>query len=157
MEHASRPFTGRHMLMIMFAFFGVIILANITMVYFATYSWTGLVVKNSYVASQEFDATTAKLEQAAANVHVKISYKDGKTAIALADNAGHLVNASNVTLKLGRPSHEGDDRVILLTKVGDGTYEADHILAKGQWSGEVTADVVGQPHWQRPVRLIVQE
>ena len=56
-----KPFTGRHMLFAMLAFFGVIIAVNLTMAAFATKSWTGLVVKNSYVASQAFNR---ELEQA---------------------------------------------------------------------------------------------
>lgn len=157
MEQTSHLFTGRHMLMIMLAFFGVIVTANMTMVYFAAHSWTGLVVKNSYVASQEFNATTVKLEKAAANVHSTIAYNAGKISVSLTDDAEHAVSAFNVTLKLGRPSHEGEDRVIVLATAGNGIYQADHTLAKGQWSGQVTADVVGHPQWQRALWLLVKE
>jgi nitrogen fixation protein FixH len=55
MKLQSREFTGRHMLMIMLAFFGVIITVNVVMARFAMTSWTGLVVENSYVASQQFN------------------------------------------------------------------------------------------------------
>ena len=41
-------------------FFGVIITVNLTMAYYANSTWSGLVVKNSYVASQEFNG---KVEQ----------------------------------------------------------------------------------------------
>ena len=43
------------MLSIMLAFFGVIIAVNVVMATLASTSWTGLVVENSYVASQEFN------------------------------------------------------------------------------------------------------
>ena len=49
-------FTGRHMAIIMVAFFGVIIAVNLTMATLASRSWTGLVVKNSYVESQKFNS-----------------------------------------------------------------------------------------------------
>jgi nitrogen fixation protein FixH len=156
-EQASRPFTGRHMLLIMLAFFATVFAANMTMVYFAAHSWTGLVVKNSYVASQEFNETTDRLERAAAGVHSELGYAQGKLSISLTDNAGKAVDAANVKLKLGRPSHEGEDHVVALTASGDGVYAADHMLAKGQWSGEVTADIPGHPQWQRPVRLLVKD
>ena len=45
-------FTGFHMLACMIVFFGVIVAVNLTMATLASQSWTGLVVKNSYVASQ---------------------------------------------------------------------------------------------------------
>ena len=48
-------FTGRHMLGIMLAFFATVIAVNVTMAMFASKSWTGFVVRNSYVASQEFN------------------------------------------------------------------------------------------------------
>ena len=62
----TRPFTGRHMAIIIISFFAVIIAVNLTMAYFARSSWTGLVVKNSYVASQSFnrDAEIARQQQA---------------------------------------------------------------------------------------------
>jgi nitrogen fixation protein FixH len=156
-EQSSRPFTGRHMLLIMLAFFATIVAANMTMVYFATQSWTGLVVKNSYVASQQFNETTDKLEKAAAGVHCKLDYAKGELSIVLADTMGKAVNGTNVKLKLGRPSHEGEDHVVSLTARGDGVYVADHELAQGQWSGDVTADIPDHPLWQRPVRLFVKD
>lgn len=48
-------FTGYHMIACVVSFFAVIIFANVTMAWFASSSWTGLVVKNSYVASQQFN------------------------------------------------------------------------------------------------------
>ncbi|ESY87148.1 FixH family protein, partial [Mesorhizobium sp. LNHC229A00] len=50
-----REFTGRHMLAIIPAFFGVVIAVNLTMATLANTSWTGLVVENTYVASQQFN------------------------------------------------------------------------------------------------------
>ena len=62
----SGEFTGRHMLAAMLAFFGVIIAVNITMAVFAQTSWTGFVVRNSYVASQEFNGKVAAARAQAA-------------------------------------------------------------------------------------------
>ncbi|TIS18850.1 MAG: cytochrome oxidase, partial [Mesorhizobium sp.] len=50
-----REFTGRHMLISILAFFAVVIGVNLTMATFAHRSWTGLVVENTYVASQQFN------------------------------------------------------------------------------------------------------
>lgn len=51
----SRAFTGRHMLATILTFFGVVIAVNLTMATLASTSWTGLVVENTYVASQQFN------------------------------------------------------------------------------------------------------
>ena len=57
------PFTGRHMVVVMCLFFGVVISVNITMAVFAGTSWSGLIVKNTYVASQTFNDDVAEVEQ----------------------------------------------------------------------------------------------
>ncbi|HLA02420.1 MAG TPA: FixH family protein, partial [Aestuariivirga sp.] len=45
-----RTFTGWHMAAITISFFAVIIAVNLTLAVFASSSWSGLVVANSYVA-----------------------------------------------------------------------------------------------------------
>ena len=156
--HAHQAqFTGRHMLLIMVAFFGTVFAANMALVFYSSHSWTGLVVENSYVASQEFDKTTRKLELAEAGVHTKIAYAKGQLSLTLTDNDGNPAIASNVVAKLGRPSHEGEDQTIPLVAKGDGLFVADLVLGKGQWSGMVTADVAHHESWQRPLRILVKE
>lgn len=152
-----RPFTGRHMLFTMLGFFAVVFAANMTMVYFAASSWTGLVVKNSYVASQEFDTTTAKLEAAAAlDIHPTVDFANGKLTVTLRTKAGEAVGAANVSVTLGRPSHEGEDRTVAMTAAGNGAYEAADQRATGQWTGTVSAEVSGFGTWTRPIRLLVK-
>lgn len=48
-------FTGRHFTAIIVAFFGVVIAVNLTMAMFATRTFGGVVVENSYVASQKYN------------------------------------------------------------------------------------------------------
>ena len=52
---SRRRFTGYHMAAILVAFFGVIIAVNMVMATVATRTFGGVVVENSYVASQEFN------------------------------------------------------------------------------------------------------
>ena len=49
------PFTGRHITIIMVAFFAVVIAVNLLMARYATSTFGGVVVENSYVASQNFN------------------------------------------------------------------------------------------------------
>ena len=51
---ANRELKGKHVLTGFLLFFGVIIAVNFTMARLASTTWTRLVVKNSYVASQKF-------------------------------------------------------------------------------------------------------
>jgi nitrogen fixation protein FixH len=149
------PFTGRHMLIIMLAFFAVVLSANMTLVYFARHSWTGLVVKNSYVASQEFNEKTAAMVKAA-QVDAHISVGKEEVSVTLTTKTGEAVHAESVVLSVGRPSHEGEDRSIPLAAQGDGSFAARHGLARGQWSGFVTARIPGQKNWSRPILILVE-
>lgn len=51
----TKRFTGWHMTAILLAFFGVIVAVNFTMATFATRTFGGVVVENSYVASQKYN------------------------------------------------------------------------------------------------------
>jgi nitrogen fixation protein FixH len=154
---AQPRFTGRHMLIIMLVFFGVIFAVNFTMVYFAISSWTGLVVKNAYVASQQFNASTAALKAAAAGVNASVAYDKPIFKITFTDDKGIALAARNVSVTLGRPSHERDDQTVVLRPVAGGFYTARIVLKNGQWSGRVSADISGHSGWQRPLRLTVKE
>ena len=57
----QRKFTGWHMLAMMVAFFGVVIAVNLTMARIAIGSFGGVLVENSYVASQEFNGWLAEV------------------------------------------------------------------------------------------------
>jgi nitrogen fixation protein FixH len=153
----ARQFTGKHMLAIMLGFFAVVLSANMTMVYFARHSWTGLVVANSYVASQEFDTKTRKMEaMAAMDVHPEVSFASGTLRVVLHTKAGDPVPARNVKLSIGRPSNEGQDRVVDMAERASGTFEAPQELGHGQWTGTITAELPGHGEWSRPVRLMVK-
>ncbi len=77
----SRTFTGWHMTGILVAFFGVVIAVNLTMASYAVSTFGGVVVENSYVASQEFNGwlDEAKDERAL-----------GWSASVARDGAGHV-------------------------------------------------------------------
>jgi nitrogen fixation protein FixH len=51
----TRRFTGWHFTAIITAFFGVVVAVNLTMAVFATRTFGGVVVENSYVASQKYN------------------------------------------------------------------------------------------------------
>ena len=51
----KREFTGRHFTAILLGWFGVVVTVNLFMASLATQGFGGVVVKNSYVASQKFN------------------------------------------------------------------------------------------------------
>ncbi len=136
-----RTFTGRHMLAAMVAFFGVIVAVNLTMAAFAMKSWTGLVVQNSYVASQEFnDKAEAGRARAALGWQGDLAYSNGELRYSLVYDNGSAVALTDVQVALGRPAYEADDATIVLAPTGDGNFESSVALGDGQWIVRVSAE-----------------
>ncbi len=103
----TRPFTGRHMAAIIISFFAVIIAVNLTMAYFARSSWTGLVVKNSYVASQSFnrDAEIARQQQAL-GWQMTLSVKRESVQFIVLDRDNQAMTGLRIRAVLQRPTDE---------------------------------------------------
>jgi nitrogen fixation protein FixH len=136
-----RPFTGRHMLAAMVAFFGVIVAVNLTMAAFAVQSWTGLVVKNSYVASQEFnDRARAGRAQAALGWRGELAYADGELHYKVVRDNATTVTLANPEIVLGRPAYEADDTTLVLLPENGGGFAGTIALGDGQWIVRVSAD-----------------
>ncbi|HTO30565.1 MAG TPA: FixH family protein [Pararhizobium sp.] len=154
MQRQAKEFTGRHMLLIMVAFFGVIIAVNVTMARFAGSSFGGLVVENSYVASQEFNG---KLEQGREQVALDwtpdFSIVDGTIRYRLTDCDGNAVPVSSVSVQFRHPSYEAADLTIGLQPKGDGAFEAAHAARNGIWDVEIDSEV-GRKVPYRDIRRI---
>ena len=136
-----RTFTGRHMLGAMVAFVGVIVAVNLTMATFAMKSWTGLVVQNSYVASQEFnDRAAAGRAQAALGWQGELAYANGELRYALEYDNGSAVALTDVLVALGRPAYEAEDTTIVPAPTGDGGFAGNVRLGDGQWIVRISAE-----------------
>ena len=150
----TRPFTGRHLLFIMLAFFGTIIAVNVTMATFAARSWTGLVVKNSYVASQEFNGKAkAAREQDALGWTSNLEVGGGKLRFALSDAKGGVVALEGGSATLYHPVSGLRDTHLDLVPDGSGAVAADIALDDGGWIIEIAADA-GLERAYRDVRRV---
>jgi len=151
-------FTGWHMLAVMVAFFGVIIAVNLTMAFLANRSWTGFVVQNTYVASQEFNAKAAAArKQAALGWSGDLTIRDGQPRYALADREGRPVALTAVTLKFMRPVDDREDQLVTLARDGDGTFTTDLRVADGMWLVEVAAEAGLEAPYRETRRIRVIE
>lgn len=134
-------FTGKHMLAIMFAFFGVIIAVNLTMATFAHTSWSGLVVQNSYVAGQQFNRKAEEgRRQAMLGWSPALSLEEGVLRFSLADAQGEAIPLAGGTATLRRPVGEADDLTLVLASSGE-AVEAPVAIADGAWIVEIHAEV----------------
>jgi len=155
-KNGEWEFTGWHMLLSMLAFFGVIISVNVTMAVLAGHSWTGLVVKNSYVASQHFNEDLAEARrQAARGWTSKLVYGEQQFAFTLKDRDGQPVVLDDLKVSVGRPASEMQDRTVALRHVGDGGYRGDVALGPGIWMVRITGGV-GEHAYRRDRRIEVR-
>jgi len=142
----------------MFAFFGVIIAVNFTMAYLARSSWTGLVVENSYVASQQFNAKMAETRaQEALGWTSTLTISDGRVRYNLADNAGGVVRLKSVSVKFMHPVDDSEDETVDLVRAGDGIFDAAHTLSDGVWLVEIAADAGLEKPYRETLRVHVAQ
>lgn len=147
-------FTGWHMLAIMMAFFAVVIAVNLTMAYFARSSWTGMVVENTYVASQEFNGKAAEgRAQAALGWKPELAIANGKVIYRLVDSIGNTVGAKQATASFRRPAYASEDQEVSLAHQPDGSFSAPVDLRDGLWIVEIHTEV-GMDHPYRDARRL---
>jgi len=136
-----RPFTGRHITLILVTFFGIVIAVNVTMAYFASSTFGGLVVENSYVASQKFNGwlEKARTEQALGWSLEAARTADHHVIVTLTGVANAMVTAQ-VRHPLGR----APERALTFRPLGAGCYESIEPLPAGRWIVHLTAAAHGQ-------------
>lgn len=153
-----KAFTGRHMLAIMVAFFGVIIAVNLLMATFARTSWTGLVVQNTYVASQQFNERVAKQRaQAALGWEGRLTLADGEISYSLADATGTAVAVDSVTASFRRPAYEAEDWQVALQRRPDGAFSIVTPLRDGIWIVSTVATVANHQPYLEARRIVVSD
>jgi len=128
-----RPFTGRHMAAILIAFFGVVIAVNVVMARLATSTFGGVVVENSYVASQNFNQWLgeARQERALGWSSVMARGEDGALAVTLRGAAGRPLAGVQVTAVAEHPLGLRDDLNLVFNETAPGHYRAS--LPAGRW------------------------
>ena len=149
----QREFTGRHALMVFGGAFGVIIAVNLALAYNAVKTFPGLEVKNSYVASQEFNTRLAA--QQALGWSVRADAWDGQVILSISDANGAPVEVKALKATLGRATHVKDD--IQPEFVFDGTsYVAPVDLADGNWNIRMVARAANGTEFTQRVILHVK-
>ncbi len=154
----GKPFTGRHMIIVMVAFFSVIIGVNFLMAYYANSTWSGLVVPNSYVASQEFNKTVATVkEQDARGWKDSMAASSGKITFAIKDASGAAVTLSSVKMIFRRPVTDTADMTIEFSAGADAVWQATHPLADGVWIAEIDVTSPNNTPWRDTKRFTVKD
>lgn len=154
----EREFTGFHMAAVLALFFGVIISVNLTMAYFANSTWSGLVVKNSYVASQEFNGKVEQVKaQEALGWKGSLTSSSGVVRWSLIDAGGKPVAADAVTVRFRRPVTESADATVSMAPSGNVDWQADFPLADGIWIAVIDVKSVSHGQWRETLRFSVKD
>jgi nitrogen fixation protein FixH len=139
-----KTFTGWHMALILVSFFAVVIGVNLTMARFASSTFGGVVVENSYVASQQFNGWLKE-----ANAEKAIGWQgyvsrdgDGRAMLSLADHTGKAISGAKVTVVAEHPLGQRPATALVLHETAAGTYTAP--LESGRWRLRITVEANGQ-------------
>lgn len=133
-QPSGKQFTGKHMLLVLFAFFGTIIAVNLVLSWFAVGTWSGLVAKNGYVASRDFKKhEIANAKQTSLGWATKLEYSSSGISVKIHDKTGAPVNDLNLVADIRRPTTEKFDMPLVLTPVASGEYRINTKIAPGQW------------------------
>lgn len=157
-DRAASGFTGRHMLAVMAAFFGVVIAVNVTMAIYANTSWTGFVVHNSYVAGLEFNRKSQEhRRQVALGWSSALAVAGGTVRFGVTDAEGRPVALKSGTASFRRPVSDAEDTRLALTPASGGALEAPFALRDGPWIVEIEADDGRDAPWREMRRIGVRD
>ncbi|MBW9089908.1 FixH family protein [Rhizobium wenxiniae] len=138
-------FTGWHMAGVMVLFFGTIISVNVFMAYNAVTTWSGLVVPNTYVASQQFNGKVAQARAlAASGVNGRLAVTADGASYEVLDADGQPVEADRLVLNFKRPVGEHQDFSIEMVAGAPGVFHASREVLPGHWIVEAIAERGGE-------------
>lgn len=140
---APRRFTGWHMTAIMVAFFGTVIGVNVIMARYATATFGGVVVENSYIASQNFNRW---LDEADKEKQLGWSAKvtrqvDDRIAIAM---QGLPQGTVKLAAMARHPLGQMNDVALAFTRGSDGQFLSSTPLPPGRWKLRIEVETGGK-------------
>lgn len=150
-----REITGKHVLFFTVSAFAVIIGVNVLMAYKAVSTFPGLEVKNSYVASQTFDAD--RDAQIALGWTLAPDYDPAAKELRLVftDKEGLPVVLGDLSVLVGRTTSSGfDTRPEFVRDAGVYLGKAD--LAPGKWMMQVEARAADGTLFRQRIDLFVK-
>jgi nitrogen fixation protein FixH len=127
----TKPFTGRHMSIIMIGGFGIVIAVNLVMASFAIGGFSGTVVKNSYVASQNYNGWLDRANaQDALGWDVAVSRDARGMVLVTVQNVPEDVELSAI---VRRPLGVDDRRKVTFTGSPAAGFQSVEPLPGGRW------------------------
>ena len=141
------PFTGKHFAVIIVAFFAVVVSVNVYMARAASSTFGGVVVENSYVASQNFNTWLAEAEREKALGWAAAATRqaDNRIVVTL---TGAPEQGLALTAVARHPLGRAPDRELRFTRQADGSFVSDKPLDAGRWRLRFDARA-GEQRWRQ--------
>ena len=147
---SRKPLTGRMVLVMLLAFFGVVIGVNVTMMKLAIATLPGTEVDSAYSASIGYEKEIrAAHDQAARDWRVDahiVRDRDGFATLQVEarDKDGQRLSGLSFRGMLERPTDKRADLAVALSEVENGVYRGNAgAIACGQWDLVIEGDMVG--------------
>ena len=148
---SPKPLTGRKVLFMLVAFFGVVIGANMIMMRLAIKTLPGTEVDSAYSASLAYEKEiSAARDQNARNwkvdAHVERRGQGGATLqVEVRDHDGRPMSGLKFQGHFERPADKRSDQAVTLAETGIGIYRGSAtLIAPGQWDLIVQGDAAGR-------------
>jgi nitrogen fixation protein FixH len=148
---SPRPLTGRKVLLMLVAFFGVVIGVNVIMMRLAIQTLPGTEVDSAYSASLAYESEIAAAhDQNARNwkVDARIGRDSGGGAtlqVEARDKNGTPMPGLKFQGRFERPTDRRADKSVALAEVGIGVYRGNAAgIAPGQWDLVLEGETAGQ-------------
>lgn len=135
----NAQFTGRHMLLLLLAFFGIVVAVNVTMATLASRTFGGLIVANGYVASRDYNGW---LRDARSQDQLGWDFDAGRAGDRLeltAVASGRPLTGLAVSAVAVHPLGVGEDRALRFQSIASGRYRSIESLPPGRWRVHVEA------------------
>lgn len=135
----ARELTGKHVLLCLLGFFGIVFAVNGVLVRAATSTFGGVETSSSYKAGLLFEQEVAKAERQDAR-HWQVGGKltrdragEAVLDITARDEKGVPLTGLKAVARLAHPADERLDHVIELTRGGAGLFHGEAKAQPGQW------------------------
>lgn len=156
------PIEGRHVLMALGGFFGVMFLVNGIFFYYAVGTFNGFETMDAYrkgVAYNERIKTDVAQSARGWQSDIRYDPATGKLSLKVSDATGNPIAGLTISGEARRPVTDRNDHALTLSEIAPGQYESSLDLAPGQWIIIAMAMAVGsqEPTFRLKQRIWVKE
>jgi nitrogen fixation protein FixH len=157
----ERELTGRHVLIMLIAFFGLVTLVNIAMIGAAISTFGGVDIPSSYEAGLQFKSEEARAAAQDARhwtvtAHVSPSGEEQVLTVDVRDAVGSAVGGIAVNARLVHAIDQRRDVPIALSETGPGAFRGFAAAPAGLWRLDLAVERDGEQLFRSENRVVIR-